>query len=131
MPERPPRTVLIIDDDRDILDAMREVLAREGYRVLSAGNGIEAFTVLGAETVDVILLDLLMPAMSGWEFLEQSASDDRLTAVPIIVISAAPHDVELNAPHVRAVLQKPFERGALLDLVATHARRPVAQRPRE
>lgn len=98
-------TVLVIDDDRDILAAIREVLEREGYRV------------------DVILLDLLMPAISGWEFLDASVDDERLAAIPVIVISAAPQDIRAQAPHVRAVLQKPFERGALLDLVASHARR--------
>ena len=125
MARRKGGTVLVVDDDRDILDAMREVLEREGYRVLAAANGIEACTVLASEAVDLILLDLLMPAMSGWEFLDTAAADDRLAAVPIVVISAAPHDVDADRPHVRAVLQKPFERGALLDLIATHARLPV------
>jgi CheY-like chemotaxis protein len=127
MARRKGGSLLVVDDDRDILDAMREVLQREGYRVLSAANGIEACTVLASESVDLILLDLLMPAMSGWEFLDTTAADPRLAALPIIVISAAPHDVG-DRPNVRAVLQKPFERGALLDLIATHARRPLDAR---
>lgn len=125
MARRKGGTVLVVDDDRDILDAMREVLEREGYRVLSAANGIEACTVLAAEPVDLILLDLLMPAMSGWEFLDTTAADERLAAVPVIVISAAPHDVGVERSNVRAVLQKPFERGALLDLISRHARIPL------
>jgi CheY-like chemotaxis protein len=117
---RRDRTILVVDDDRDILDAMRELLEREGYRVLPASDGIEATTALAAERVDLIVLDLLMPAMSGWELLEDRAGDPT-DAVPVIIVSAAPSEVE-HGPMVRAILQKPFERGALLDAVARFAR---------
>jgi CheY-like chemotaxis protein len=123
MPRRQGGTVLVVDDDNDILDAMRETLEREGYRVLSAANGIEAFTVLSREKVDLILLDLLMPAMSGWEFLESNAGDELLASTPIVVVSAAPHDLATDGGNVKAVLQKPFERGALLGAIGTHLRR--------
>jgi CheY-like chemotaxis protein len=115
-------TILVVDDDRDILEAVQEVLEREGYRVVSAADGVQAMTVLGSTNVDLILLDLLMPAMSGWEFLEQRAGDPQSVAIPVIIVSAAPKDVDVS-PIVRAVLQKPFVRGALLDAIATHIRK--------
>jgi CheY-like chemotaxis protein len=124
MPHRKNGTILVVDDDHDILDAITEALEREGYRVVAAHNGLGALTALRAEPVDLILLDLLMPTMNGWEFLESSADDPRITSTPLIVVSAAPHEVE-PGPHIRAILPKPFVRGALLELVATHIRPPA------
>src|SRR5690606_14710578 len=94
----------------------------EGYRVIAARNGLEALTALGAEPVDLILLDLMMPAMNGWDFLEQGAGDPQIAGTPLVVISAMPNDVE-PSPFVRGVLAKPFERGALLATVGSHLRR--------
>lgn len=122
MAPRRSGTILVVDDDRDILDAIEEALQREGYRVVSAGNGAEAIAVLARERIDLILLDLLMPTMNGWEFLDSRAGDAASTP-PLIIVSAAPGDVE-PSPAVRAVLQKPFERGVLLDAVSRHVRRP-------
>src|SRR5687767_1024531 len=118
MGQRSAETVLVIDDDEEILAAINETLRDEGYRVLAAANGTQALALLESERVDLILLDLLMPKMSGWELLEQNGRDHRLGTTPIILISAAPEDCVLDK-NVRAVLQKPFDRGALLDAVAT------------
>jgi two-component system, chemotaxis family, chemotaxis protein CheY len=118
-------TILVVDDDRDIVGAIVETLQEEGYRVISASNGLEALTALGAEPVDLILLDLMMPAMNGWDFLEQGAGDPQIAGTPLVVISAMPNDVE-PSPFVRAVLAKPFERGALLATVGAHLRRRPA-----
>ncbi len=123
-------TILVVDDDRDILDAIGDVLRREGYQVVSASNGVEAMTMLASIDVDLILLDLLMPAMSGWEFLEQHEGGQPRAAPPVIVVSAAPREVEVSAS-VRAVLQKPFVRGALLDAIATHIRERPGDRASE
>jgi CheY-like chemotaxis protein len=112
-------TVLVVDDDRDILEAIRDELEREGYRVVSAANGEEAIAVLDGEAIDLVLLDLMMPAMSGWHVLERGLDRDRLAAIPVIVISAVPRDLVPDG-RVRAVLRKPFDRSALLDAVANH-----------
>jgi CheY-like chemotaxis protein len=119
-----PGTILVVDDDHDILDAITDALERAGYRVIGARNGVEALAVLHAEPVDLILLDLLMPTVNGWELLDTSAGDPVITSTPLVVVSAAPQDVAAH-PHVRAILPKPFVRGALLDAVATHIRRPA------
>lgn len=111
-------TILVVDDDHDILDAIAEVLTREGYRVVAASDGAEAIARLAAEPIDLILLDLLMPTMSGWEVIEQRGD----APPPIVVISAAPKDV-VPSSSVRVVLQKPFVRGELLATVAAHLRR--------
>jgi two-component system, sensor histidine kinase and response regulator len=121
--------ILVVDDDRDILVAITEVLEREGYLVATAANGNEALAVLATEPCDLIILDLLMPVMSGWEVIESQVGRDRLRGIPMIVISAAPRDVAPDAA-TRTILEKPFERGALLRAVAAHlpAAPPVEDR---
>ena len=114
-------TILVVDDDHDILEAITDTLEAEGYRVIAAANGVDALAVLRTVPVDLILLDLLMPAMTGWELLEQGAGDDRIAGTPLIVISAMPSDVE-PSPLIRAVLGKPLGRGALLGAVSRHLR---------
>ena len=82
-------TVLIVDDDADTRSGLSELLVGEGYRVLTAGNGQEALASLRRmETRPaVILLDLMMPVMNGWEFLAERARDARLSGTPVILIS--------------------------------------------
>lgn len=110
-------TILVVDDDHDVLEAIQDVLEREGYVVRAARDGVEAKAVLAHEDVDLVLLDLMMPRMSGWDFLDQVTGNEP----PIIVLTAAPSDVEVGGS-VRAVLKKPCGRGALLAAVKRHQR---------
>lgn len=117
MEPRPSGTILVVDDDQDVLDAIRSVLEREGYRVVAATNGVEAQAIMVATAVDLVLLDLVMPTMNGWEFLDGLDGEHP----SVIVISAAPTDLAPSG-RLRAVLKKPFERGALLAIVARQLR---------
>ena len=85
-----PRSVLIVDDDADAVHLFRRMLltAGRGYRVLTASNGRQALEILRADRVDVVLLDLLMPEMDGFQFLEQRAREPSLCEIPVIVLSA-------------------------------------------
>ena len=112
--------VLIVDDDHDIRDAMSEMLQMEGHLTHCAANGQEALEVLrreGGAGTCVILLDLMMPIMDGWEFREEQKRDDRLASIPVVVITA---DAEARQKAERleasGVLRKPI-RGE--DLVRT------------
>lgn len=88
MPE--PRRLLLIDDDEDLRESMSDALEGAGFEVSSAANGQEALERLANEELpDVILLDLLMPVMNGWQFCEQRKRDPRLAGIPIIAMSAA------------------------------------------
>lgn len=114
--------ILVVDDDPDILDALSEILEGEGYRVRRARNGREAFERLGPVPPQLILLDLMMPVMDGWEFATRMRQDDETPAeVPIIVLSAD-RNVGAKARELGAVghLSKPFELGELLHLLDTH-----------
>lgn len=84
------KSVMIVEDDRDIRDAMRDALSLLGYNVTLAENGEVALDKLrnANDTPCVILLDLMMPVMDGWEFRRHQAADPRLKDIPIVVISA-------------------------------------------
>jgi CheY-like chemotaxis protein len=85
-----PRRLLLIDDDEDLRESMSDALQGAGYEVSLAANGQEALERLSTgELPHVILLDLLMPVMNGWQFCEQRKQDPRLAGIPIIAMSAA------------------------------------------
>ena len=113
----PPRTVLVVDDDPEILDALDMVLGEAGYDVVSANNGIVALEYLRSSPApDVVLLDLFMPLMNGWEFVREVRISERTAHVPIIVLTAAgPHWGYPLPPH--RVMHKPIQREHLLRLL--------------
>jgi len=114
---RAPR-VLVVDDDEDIRETLSEILGANGFEVSTASNGREALARLRATPHALVVLDLMMPVMTGWEFREAQMRDAAIATVPVIVISAA------RAPrHVDAVafLPKPFDVDRLLDLARAHA----------
>lgn len=98
------RTALVVDDERDLREVIAEVLAAEGYDVSTAANGREALDQARTASPDIMLLDLMMPVMSGWEVVQVMKSDDRLRSIPIVVISAHP-----APPDGIPVVAKPFQ----------------------
>lgn len=110
--------VLIAEDTPDVRDLLVEVLITEGYSVIATGDGLDALEALRRYHVDVLLLDLMMPRLSGWELLER-LQHESLSLPNVIVLSAA-HDfrgVERH-PLVRATVRKPFDIDDLLALIA-------------
>ena len=107
-------TVLIVEDDQDIREALSDALGAEGYDVAVAENGRVGLDVLRrGPTVDVILLDLLMPVMSGWEFRQEQLEDPTLAGIPVIVVSAStPGDARPDRH-----LPKPFALDDLLTAI--------------
>jgi class 3 adenylate cyclase len=107
-----PGRVLVVDDDEANRDVLNRRLGRMGYAVSQAANGREALEVLEAEPVDVVLLDLAMPEMDGFEWLERRNADARLRDIPTIVISAS-EDVDSIARSIEMgaedYLPKPFD----------------------
>jgi CheY-like chemotaxis protein len=105
----PPCPVLLVDDDAAARGLTRKVLEKEGWKVCEAGNGIEALECLENERPNLILLDLMMPVMDGFEFAERVRRHPEWRSIPIVVLSA--HDISaaerlrLNG-HVESVLKK-------------------------
>jgi two-component system response regulator MprA len=81
-------TVLVVDDDREIRDALTEILREEGFAVREASNGLEALESIAIDQPDLVLLDLMMPVMNGWEVLRALKRAGR--ALPVVVLSAVP-----------------------------------------
>ncbi|HEY6908556.1 MAG TPA: response regulator [Myxococcales bacterium] len=110
--------ILVIDDDEDIREALRDVLTEDGYRVDLAENGKEALAFMRRRgRPDLVLLDLMMPVMNGWEFLHEKSRDDDLNAVPVLVVSANP-PASLLEEHVLGVMRKPVQLEQLRSAVA-------------
>jgi CheY-like chemotaxis protein len=113
------RNVLVVDDDPGIRESLGEVLRAEGYTVRLAENGAVALEVMRSGVrPDVVVLDLMMPVLSGWEVLEEVESDAALRAMPILVLSAmcAPiAGADRQVGGVRMSLSKPPDIDALLD----------------
>jgi len=116
--------VLVVDDDPDILEALAEILEGEGFEVRRARNGKEALERLEPVPPRLILLDLMMPVMDGWEFSQQMRRRPPVADLPIIVLSAD-RNVGAKARDIGAVghLAKPFELTDLLEMVRAALRR--------
>ena len=115
-------SVLIIEDDEDVRGALAAVLEEEGYRVLEARHGEEALrTLRGPDPVCLILLDLFMPTMNGWAFRDEQRRDPRLSAIPVIVLSADGAAVKsAESMGVVGYMVKPVDFDRLLKLVALY-----------
>jgi CheY-like chemotaxis protein len=114
--------VLIVEDDNEIRELVAEMLADCGYAVLTASNGQEALDCLKAcARPCVILLDLMMPVMDGWQLRAELLADPALADVPVVVVSGAA-DVQQSSASLRAVkvLTKPVRWPALLECVQAH-----------
>jgi CheY-like chemotaxis protein len=109
--------ILVIDDDEDIRDSLAEILVDEGYSVRCFAGAAEALEHLRREgTASLIILDLMMPGMSGWAFREVQSHDERLASIPVIAISAV---ADLDPPSPETLLLcKPVNLDLLLDRVA-------------
>lgn len=110
--------VLVVDDESDIREAVSELLEDEGYEVVSARDGAEALRKAHEFHPSLVLLDLMMPGMNGWEFRARQKDDPELSRIPVIILSALGRTAGIDAA---AFLQKPFELDELLSAVRRHA----------
>lgn len=110
------RPILVVDDDLAILSTISDILSFEGYAVETASNGVEALQVIERVRPALILLDMRMPVLDGWQFAAELAQ--RGLQIPIVVMTAA-QDTYGWANEVAAAgyLEKPFDVPELLDVV--------------
>ena len=112
--------ILIVEDDDSIREVIADVLGDRGYRVARAANGAEALEMLDRQRPDVMVLDLLMPVMHGWAFMESYAEKTGGDAIPIVVVSVNPAlPRSFTRLGVKEVVSKPFDVDALLAAVDT------------
>jgi two-component system, chemotaxis family, chemotaxis protein CheY len=113
--------VLMVDDDPVIQEFVAMALMDEGYDVMLASNGKQALERIHERRPALVLLDLMMPIMDGWQLLRQVNETPTLQDIPIILLSANP-EIGLTAQqeHVQGFLPKPFDLNILLDSVEKH-----------
>lgn len=99
--------ILVVEDEKESRDSLQELLEFEGYEVKTAINGQEALETLNTsgDQICIMLLDLFMPVMSGWQVIEQLRDQGRLEETQIVIITSAPHIAPAGLP----VFQKPLD----------------------
>ena len=115
------RSILLVEDDVDIRLDLADILRAEGYEVATASNGQEALDFLGQHSgqVGLILLDLMMPVMNGWDFRARQLEEPALTEIPVVLLSGA-GDVARHALALKTAgyLIKPLRLDSLLGIVS-------------
>lgn len=125
-------SVLVVEDNRDIREAVELLLQMEGFRVYGVQNGKEAVSVLKKiPGRALVLLDMMMPVMSGWDFFKAQSGDQSINNLPVVVVSAlgaasALADKGKSLPAV-GYIKKPIELDGLLDVVQRYCDRAKAQ----
>jgi two-component system, OmpR family, response regulator VicR len=106
------RRIVYIEDERDVIDMVKLILERERYEVIGANGGREGLDVVRREMPDVILLDLMMPDIGGWDVYQQLKADERTRAIPVIIVTARAQSIDkvlgLQIARVDDYISKPF-----------------------
>lgn len=111
--------VVYVEDDPEMIDLVRLILARKGYEVIGATSGQEGLTLIRQTLPAAILLDLMMPEMDGWEVYQQIKADEAIREIPVIIITARAQSIDrvlgLHIAKVADYLTKPFSPQELID----------------
>lgn len=110
-----------IEDETEMIDLVSLILGRRGYTVMGAKGGREGLDLIRKELPDLVLLDLMMPDLDGWDVYHQIKSEELTRAIPVIVITAKALNIDkvlgLNIAKVDDYISKPFSPQELLDRV--------------
>jgi CheY-like chemotaxis protein len=113
-PREEAALILVVDDDPEVLTALSETLEAEGYSVRGARDGIEALEVIRECRPDLIITDLLMPTMTGFELLGALHDDPELATIPTLIITAARGPETQEPAGAKAIFPKPLDLDRLL-----------------
>ncbi|MFN2144822.1 MAG: response regulator transcription factor [Anaerolineales bacterium] len=121
MEETKPIKVVCVEDEPEMIDLIRLILGRKGYEVIGAHGGLAAFDVIKDAAPDLILLDLMMPDMDGWEVYQQLKADEDLNKIPVVVVTAKAQSIDkvlgLHIAKVEDYISKPFSPQELINSV--------------
>lgn len=110
--------VVCIEDEPEMIDLVRLILSREGYEVVGAPGGIQGLEAVEELTPDLVLLDLMMPDMDGWEVYQRMKANPRTEHIPVIVVTARAQSIDkvlgLHIAKVDDYITKPFGPAELL-----------------
>jgi two-component system chemotaxis response regulator CheY len=117
------KVVLLVEDDEDARDLLATILEDAHYKVVRAGNGAEALTLLQdlKDGCNIILLDLMMPVMNGWDFRRKQKQNAELAGIPVLLMSAGARIASASGDlDAAGYLTKPVEIPDLLEKVKRH-----------
>lgn len=112
------KRILCIEDEPEMIDLIRLILGRRGFEVKGANGGVQGLEMIRKEKPDLILLDLMMPDMDGWEVYQQIKADEKTRDIPVIVVTAKAQSIDkvlgLHIAKVDDYIAKPFQPQDLL-----------------
>ncbi len=115
------KRILCIEDEAEMIDLTRLVLEREGFEVFGAVGGTRGLEIVKREKPDLVLLDLMMPDIDGWEVYRQMKADKELAKIPVIIVTAKAHSIDkvlgLQVAKVDDYITKPFGPKELLESI--------------
>jgi two-component system, OmpR family, response regulator VicR len=115
------KCILCIEDEPEMIDLIRLILGRRGFEVKGANGGVEGLQMIRQEMPDLVLLDLMMPDMDGWEVYQQMKADERTKGIPVIVVTAKAQSIDkvlgLHIAKVDDYIAKPFSPQDLMNSV--------------
>lgn len=121
MSDQTVKRILCVEDDPEMIDLIRLILGRRGFELKGAAGGKEGLRMVREELPDLVLLDLMMPDMDGWEVYQQMKADEKTRNIPVIVVTAKAQNIDrvlgIHIAHVDDYITKPFSPQELLNSV--------------
>jgi len=121
MAEKKIKRILCIEDEQEMIDLIRLILTRRGFEVKGANGGKEGLEAIRTQRPDLVLLDLMMPDMDGWEVYQQMKADEQMRNIPVIVVTAKAQSIDkvlgLHIAKVDDYIAKPFSPQELMNSV--------------
>jgi len=115
------KRILCIEDEAEMIDLLRLILGRKGFDVQGAPGGKEGLRLVRETHPDLVLLDLMMPDMDGWEVYQQMKADESTKGIPVIIVTAKAQNIDkvlgLQIAKVDDYIAKPFSPQELIDSV--------------
>lgn len=116
-----PKKIVYIEDDVEMTYLMKMILERKGYEIISTNNGVDGYDLVIEENPDLILLDLMMPDIDGWDVYHQLKSNDSTQSIPVVIISAKAQPIDkvlgLQVAKVNNYVSKPFKPQELIEVI--------------
>ncbi len=118
--EQQEKKIVYVEDEQEMIDLVKLILSRKGYNVIGAAGGREGLDIIRREIPDLVLLDLMMPDIEGWDVYQQIRADEATKHIPVIVVTAKAQNIDkvlgLHIAKVNDYISKPF---SPQDLVAS------------
>jgi len=115
------KRLVYVEDEPEMIDLVRLILARRGFEVIGANGGREGLDTIRRESPDLVLLDLMMPDLDGWDVYQQMKADEATRDIPVIVVTAKAQNIDkvlgLHIAKVEDYISKPFSPQELVESI--------------